>query len=156
MPLSDDQRKILEAMLRLPNRSSPAAEIAAEADAPAVTIGRDLREMEASLNPRPVQSELNASSGEDFWFLTPAADDYLGEQTKLINVQRLKRGEDGTAIAIVVDGYGGTEELPLNADNAIRVEAAFEQNKLDLDRYANQPDEFPTPASIPVEIVEDD
>lgn len=119
-------------------------------------VGRDLRLMETSLNPRPVQSELNASSGEDLWFLTPAADDYLRAQTKLINVQRLKRGEDGTAIAIVVDGHGGTEELSLNADNAFRVEAAFEQNKLDLDRYANQPDEFPAPASIPVEIIIED
>jgi hypothetical protein len=143
-------------MLQLPSRSSSPAEIAAEAGEAAVTIGRDLRLMEASLNPRPVESEFNASRGETFWFLTPAADDYLRAQTKLINVQRLKRGEDGTAIAIAVDGRGGTEELPLNADNAIRVEAAFEENKLALDRYASQPEEFPTPASIPVEIIEDD
>lgn len=143
-------------MLQLPNRSSPSAEIAAEAGEPAVTIGRDLRQMEASLNPRPVEAEFNASRGEDFWFLTPSAGDYLRGQMKLINVQRLTRGEDGTATAIVVDGHGGTEELPLNADNVIRVEAAFEQNKLVLDRYASQPEEFPTPASIPVEIVEDD
>lgn len=79
MALSDSQRKILEAIERLPSRGNSSAEIAAEVGENAVTVGRDLRLMETSLNPRPVQAEVDEGRGGAVWFLNPAAEDYLGE-----------------------------------------------------------------------------
>ena len=70
----------------------------------------------------------------------------------LINVQRQERDGDGTLIATVLDGRGGTGKIRLTGKDAAEVERVWSQNQFDLDRYARQPLNFPTPASIPVEI----
>jgi hypothetical protein len=70
----------------------------------------------------------------------------------LINVQRQRRESNGTLIATVLDGHGGTKDLRLIGEDAAKVERLWAQNQFDLDRYARQPLNFPTPASIPVEI----
>lgn len=70
----------------------------------------------------------------------------------LINVQRQKRDSDGTLIATVLDGHGGTKDLRLTGEDAAEIERVWARNQFDLDRYARQPLNFPTPASIPVEI----
>jgi hypothetical protein len=76
--LSQDQRAILEAMMRLGGGNTPV-EIAAKAQMPPPVVGRLLREMEAGLNPRPVQETVDEGRGTAVWFATPSAEEYLSQ-----------------------------------------------------------------------------
>jgi hypothetical protein len=52
-----------------------AVEIAANAGLSSIRVSRELQEMEADLNPKPVQSEV--VEGRKVWFRTPAVETWL-------------------------------------------------------------------------------
>jgi hypothetical protein len=70
----------------------------------------------------------------------------------IIRVQSKRWDSQGNLIAAVLDGHGGVQERAFTGEDAERIERTWAQNQFDLDRYANLPPEFPTPAAIPVEI----
>ena len=72
----------------------------------------------------------------------------------LINVQNFRCEPNGDVVATVLDGQGGSKRLRLRGEDADRVARTWAQSKFDFDRYARLPPEFPTPASMPVEIGE--
>ncbi len=72
----------------------------------------------------------------------------------LISVQSKRREVNGDVVATILDGHGGTEELRLTGADAAEVERVWAQNQFDLERYETFPAEFPTPASIPVEVAD--
>jgi hypothetical protein len=70
----------------------------------------------------------------------------------IIQVQSKRRDAQGNLVVTALDGRGGVQEKVFSGENAERIDRTWAQNQFDLDRYANAPPEFPTPAAIPVEI----
>lgn len=68
----------------------------------------------------------------------------------IITVQNLRR-EPGSVVATVLDG-AVVREQRFSGDAAAAIAVQWERSRLDRERYAAMPPEFPTPSGIPIHL----